>query len=193
MSDNIAIRLPASTSDAFGEGPGHSVTFWETPWGRFDADWLYGDMRDWATDIVVICETRMDGRKAELIRYLKWAKEPRVALRVDEGPFGFLIDVPATRKQIAANPALLRALLSVRFINDPDKLIVTHHPSDADGKRRVMVENEVGVRSVLKERDTVTNQQGILKEIRDHEIVVEEYVARAWRTVLIPIRDAPKP
>lgn len=190
-TDNMAIRLPAGTSNHYGEGPGHSVAFWDTPWGRLEADYLFVDMRDWATDIVVICTARVDARNAEIIRFKQWGENPYIGLRIEEGPHGFLIQLPVT-PGVESDTAILSALLSVKFVNDPDKLIVTRRPNDAKGARTVMVENEIGLRRVLRIGDSVTSDHGILKEIRDDAIVVKEYRKRKWRTLLIPIRTEPK-
>lgn len=186
LSAAIALRLPSDSSEEFGEGAGHSAILWETKWGRLRADYTQGPLQDWATNVKVVCKTKIDGRNARIVRYRKWGEQRFVALYVPHAPLGsLLVSVPQQTDE--ADAATIDALLSLRFINDPSKLVVTKAKSEQDAAS-VLVTNEIGVQRTAQVGDSITNRMGTIKEIRNDVIVVDEYDGRAWKKVLIPIK-----
>ena len=113
-ASDIAIKLPADSSPAYGEGPGHSSVLWKLPAGTVVARYGMAPIDWWADEVKKICSSAIDGHRAEIYRIVHSGRDELAAV-FRQGALGpdLTITLPlASRRNVATE---LAELLSVVF------------------------------------------------------------------------------
>ena len=170
-ASDIAIKLPADSSPAYGEGPGHGSVLWKVPAGTAVARYGVAPVDWWADEVKKICSATIDGYRAEIFRIVHSGNDELAAVfrRGALGP-DLTITLPlASRRNVATE---LAELLSVVFINDPARLRVVSVDATASEPSAVFV-NEIGIESEFKLGDYVSDRAGSVWQIGDNLVVTK--------------------
>lgn len=188
-SASLAIMLPAASS-VLGYGAGHSSVLWKSELGEFVAQFPVLPVSELLSDPQPLCDLTVEGRPAELIEFRRWGGKKFIGLVVRDTPTAdtllFSVEVADRDELLDDKIAVLRSL---RFINDPDRITVESIKLE-NGQFVASVRNELGIVSVVRVGDSITNREGVVERIEADRVVVAEHDGKEWHTFSLLVRSS---
>jgi len=180
-SYDIALKLPKNASAAYGEGPGHNSDLWNIPAGKVVARYGTAPISWWADDVRTICSARIDGYPAKIYR-IKQNGEAKLAAVFKTVPLGkdFVVTISLENQKGFSDE--LGALLSITFVNNPDRMKLTGFRESKDIRLAVLT-NEIGEQKAVKIGDFISEQAGHVDFIGDDYVTSKSTRERGGKEV----------
>lgn len=170
-SDDIAAKLPPSSSAAYGQGAEGGAVIWNVPGGRLDARWGIAPISWWTHKAEALCETRIDGFSATIYQITTDTDEQLAAV-LPRSALGKDLVITVTLRDGKHLAAELAMLTNIVFINDPARLRVVSIGQGATPPSAVIVD-EIGRERRLKLGDFISERAGALWEIDGNSVVTK--------------------